>query len=146
MSLYKAFKTDESVETKGVWIEYDTQGDGKPARFKIARAGGSNRKYTAVLERKMKPVRRALATGALDDKVSERILAETYAEAVILGWENITWPDGNGAEKALSFSRENCVMVLLALPELFADLQLQANRVAPFRDALGDREADSGNS
>jgi hypothetical protein len=141
MSLYKLFKTDEASEQEGIWLEYaDEDGKGPPARIKIARAGGSNAKYMRVLERRYKPVRRQSQLGILDPKVSEEILAQVYAEAVLLGWENVTDPEG----KPLPFNVENAVKLLTDLPELFSEIQIQANRMSLFRADL--READAGNS
>lgn len=137
--LYKLFKTDDATEQEGVWVEYGTKATGEPIRIRIARAGGGNLKYTRVLERKWKPVRRQAQLGTLDPKLSERLLAEVYAESVILGWENVDDESGN----PLPFTVANATKLLTDLPELFTDLQLQANRLALFRADL--READAGN-
>ncbi len=139
MSLYKIFRTDEAAEREGVWLEYATADGKPPARIKIARAGGSNARYGRVFEAKTKPYRRQMQLGTLDDKTSERLYAELYAETVVLAWENVE--DEQGAK--LPFTRENVVKILTDLPELFADVRLQANRLAPFRAV--EREADSGN-
>ncbi|MEE8518136.1 MAG: hypothetical protein V3S98_03310, partial [Dehalococcoidia bacterium] len=79
--MYKAFKTDDLLETKGVEIDYGTH------RVTIARAGGANKKYARVLEQKTKPYRRAIATETMDDARAMELLQETYAEAIILNWE-----------------------------------------------------------
>jgi hypothetical protein len=140
MSLHQVFKTDSTAETEGVWIEEPSGDASKPARFKIARAGGSNRKYQRIWDLKTKPFRRLMDLGQLDDATSDRIYAEVYAEAVVLGWENVT----DAEEKGLPFTKDACVALLLELPELFADLRVQANRLAPFRADI--REEDRKNS
>ena len=137
--LYSAFKTNDGLETQGVWVDYATGGE-KPARFRIARAGGSNRKYGRILDAKTKPVRRLMEIGALDDVVSDRLHAEVYAESVILGWEDVT--DEQGAD--LPFTKENCVKLLLDLPDLFRDLRSMATSLALFRAEV-DREEDRKN-
>ena len=67
MSLYKLFKTDEKLETDGVWLEYGQTEEGKPIRIKIARAGGRNVAFAKALEKATRPYRKAIQTGTLDD-------------------------------------------------------------------------------
>jgi len=66
-------------------------------------------------------------------------MAEVYAETVLLGWTGVA--DENGTP--LPFTKENCVKLLTDLPDLFRDIQEQAQRVANFRAA--DLEADAKN-
>ena len=33
MSLYKLFKTNENLETDGIWLEYGQTADGKPIEY-----------------------------------------------------------------------------------------------------------------
>jgi hypothetical protein len=56
---------------------------------------------------------------------------------VVLGWENVT--DSTG--KVLPFSYENCLKVFNDLPDLFKDIQEQAQRSALFRAELLERDA-----
>jgi len=121
-SVYEAFETSKSLESDGVVVDF---GDFK---FILARAGGSNRKFNAAVERRMRPHRRALQAGTLDPEVGDRIAAECFAEAVVLGWEGVTDRQGN----PLPFTRENCVQLLLDLPDLFADLRTQATNLSNF--------------
>jgi hypothetical protein len=69
--------------------------------------------------------------GTLDDGTAERLLAETYAEAVIIGWSGVK----NAKGKPLEFDKKACIELLLDLPELFKDIQEQAGRAANFRRA-----------
>jgi hypothetical protein len=69
--------------------------------------------------------------GTLDDGTAERLLAETYAEAVIIGWKGVK----NVKGKPLEFDKKACIELLLDLPELFKDIQEQAGRAANFRRA-----------
>ena len=137
MSLYKMFKTNVDAEQEGVILDY---GD---VRFRIARAGGANADFKRIFTHKLKPYRRQISAETMDDGVANRLMAESYAEAVIIGWEgksvdedgNETWgptietPDGE-----LKFTAENCVKVLLDLPELFTDIQTMAGQAANFRE------------
>jgi len=135
-SPYAQFQTDESLETEGVVLDY---GD---YQIRIARAGGANKRFAKVLEAKQKPHRRQIQNETLDEGVARKLLAESYAEAVVLGWDNLTGPDG----KPMPYSKQNCVKLLLDLPDLFADIREQAAKVALFRreeieEAAGNSEA-----
>lgn len=131
---YELFKTDENLETRGVVLNY---GDFK---ITVARAGGANKKYQKVFEAKTRPYRRAIQAGTLDEATDKKAMAETYAEAVVLGWEGMK----DAEDKDLPFTRENVVKVFLDLPDLFADVVDQATKVSTFRvdDVL---EVDSKN-
>ncbi|PZQ46168.1 MAG: hypothetical protein DI551_05675 [Micavibrio aeruginosavorus] len=121
---YSVFGTDKSLEAeKGVKLEYDG------FSINIHRAGGGNRNYQRVLANKMRPHRRKVEQGALGEEVSRRLLAEVYAEAVVTGWDGVTDRDG----KALEFTAENCVTLLLDLPDLFDDIINSASDVRNFR-------------
>jgi hypothetical protein len=125
------FQTDAAVETAGIDLDY---GD---FAIRIARAGGGNQKYIKLLGERMKPHRRKIENGTLDNAAAERLLAEVYADSVIVGWTHVTDADG----KPMEFTRAACVKLLLDLPELFRDIQDQAGRVANFRKA--EIEADA---
>lgn len=143
MSLYELFATDPELERKGVVIDY-----GK-TRVTLARAGGANKRFQAVMQRLLKPYRRAIQAGTMDEGKAEEVLREAYVEANIVNWEELAsdgeWQQGvrlaDGQVHA--FSAENVKQVLRDLPELFSDLQEQANKVALYRRHLA--EADAGN-
>lgn len=136
MSFYDIYKTDENLEAgSGVRLDY-----GKSGSIIIHRAGGDNKKYSTVLNAKMRPFRRQLSNGTLDDKTSLKVMAEVYADSVIVGWDKVLGKDG----KALPYSRDNVVQLLTDLPELFRDIQEQATTVSNFRK--DEDEADSKNS
>ena len=65
MSLYKLFKTNENLETDGIWLEYGQTADGKPIRIKIARAGGHNVAFSKALEKATRPYKKAIQTGKI---------------------------------------------------------------------------------
>jgi len=133
MSFYETFSTNENLEAgEGVDLDY-----GKSGVITIHRAGGENKKFARVLNAKMKPYRRQLQNGTMDDAVAEKLMAETYAEAVIIGWKGVKGRDG----KDMPFTKENVVKLLTDLPELFKDIQDQANTVANFRKEEIEAEA-----
>ncbi len=130
-SIYKLFGTDPDLERNGFALEY---GD---ATFIIARAGGANKKFTTAVERKMRPYRSAIQSGTMDTDTATKLLAECYADAVILAWDGVS--DANG--DALDFTKENIVKVLLDLPDLFNDIQEQSQRVANYIEAGAEEDA-----
>jgi hypothetical protein len=135
MSIYDKFSTDQNLESgDGVTIDY---GDFK---ITIHRAGGANKAYLKTLNEKIKPYRRMMEAGNMNEDVSRKMLVETYAETIIKGWEGITDEKG----KKLAFTKENVIKVMTDLPELFNMIVAEADRVANFKkEAL---EADAKNS
>lgn len=144
MSLYKTFGTSADLEQSGIWLQYGyadvPEGEpARPIRIRISRAGGNNTKFARIMEAKTRPYRRSIQTETLDNKIAESLFREVYAEAVILGWENVQDADG----KDLPFTRENVIKVLTDLPDLYQDIREAAAKATLFRDA--ELETDSGN-
>lgn len=152
MGLKSQFYTDVLLETKGVVIDY-----GKD-RIRIARAGGSNKRYEKLLERKTRHIRRALGVpGAVSNDESNAIMREVFAETVVLGWEvnkgTETVPKwekgidpvdaGEAVGKLLPVTVENIVKVFLYIPDLLIDLQQQALLGKLFNQEID--EASAGN-
>lgn len=130
--LYKAFQTDKDIEKQGIVIEYPG------VRIKTARAGGANANFAKVLDRLTKPYKRAIATESLDPETSAKIMREAYAQAVVMDWET-QLEDGSWINKVMAsdgelveVSIDNIVKVFEDLPDLFRDLQEQANKQALF--------------
>ena len=133
-SIFDVWGTDAVMETAGVWIDYGSSG-----KFLIARSGGANTKFAKVLEFKMRPYRRQMDQGKLDNEIANKVLMETFIEACLLGWENLTYQD----DKAIKFSKENAIRLFTDLPDLFNDLREQSAKMATFQQE--EVEADSGN-
>jgi hypothetical protein len=143
MSLSSIFKTDEKLETIGVAVDYGT------TRVTIARAGGANKAYVKALDKKTRPIRRAIMADALDNEQGNAILMEVYSETVILDWETkigeewrhgidpedagLTKVEDLKAENLLAVNSDNVLRALKNLPNLWIDLQSQASGIALFR-------------
>lgn len=147
MGMYDTFETDQSLEANGVWLDY---GD---FRILLASAGQGNKNYVRYAEKKLKPVRRALESGALSNERSQALMADIYSKTIILAWETMRGEDDkakmtSGIEskdgKLLPFNEANVEATLLALPRLFMDLQEQAASLANFRK--GELEEEGKNS
>lgn len=140
MSMYSQFATDKTLEKTGVWLDY---GD---FRILVARAGGSNTKYEKVLEAASRPHRRGLATGTISLKVLRGVLISVYAKAVVLDWNvkvDGNWVQGihRPDESVGEFSEAAVVEAFTALPDLFSDVQSQAEQVSIFRPELLEEDA-----
>jgi hypothetical protein len=140
VNLFTQFKTDPKREVEGVLVEYGVnKRTGKPVCFRVARAGGENKRYQRVLERKLKPYRRQVQTETIDPELAQRLVREAVCETVIIGWEEVD--DEN--DQPLSYTVSGCIALMEKLPDLFADLQETAGRAAVYRaDIL---EADAKN-
>jgi len=141
-SMYDIFQTDENLETGGIWLDY---GD---FRILIASAGQGNKKYIRIAERALKPIRRAMQAGAVSNERSMVIMSEVYAKSIILNWQvkvDGEWKVGiDGPEgELLPFNEEEVIKTFGALPNLFLDVQEQAQSTANFRKL--EQETDTKN-
>lgn len=134
-SLFELFETDEDLEVTGVQLDYDG------TYITIARAGGANTKFEKVFAEIARKHKFKISNDLMTSDEQLRIMAEVYADTVVLGWGSdefgkgkIKGPDG----KPLEFTRDNVVAVLThpKLRGLFADLREQAGKVAIFRKSL----------
>jgi len=153
--LYQLFEMDKDLEREGISVNYGS------VKFQIARAGGRNKAFKDTFSAKTKKHRTQIDNETMSDEMADRIMAESYAEAVILGWwsrkeddagdpildakGDEKWVDTieNKAGKNVKYSQEECVKLLLDLPDLFSSLQSYAAKSANYRKELD--EADEGN-
>lgn len=129
-SPYAMYSSDKNLEAKGIWLDFGA------FRIRVARAGGSNQKFKIALEQKLRPHQLQIKAGTMDNDLALRLLAEAYAEAIVLDWENVT----DAAGKPMAFTEENVVKLFTDLPELFNEVQEQAGKLSNFR-ALEQEEA-----
>ena len=143
MSLYSNYIADETLEKKGVVVDY-----GK-FRVKLARAGGFNKKYQRCLDAKAKPHKRAIQTDTMPEDQMSDILAEVYSEVVILDWQVkkadkwVTGLDIDKDGKIQTFNKKNVLELLKRAPDLFRMIREDASSIAIFRQM--EKEEDSKN-
>lgn len=126
MSLYSLFETDESAELDGFeLVLFDEEVE---IKFTLARAGGSNRKFSNRLQALLRPYDRAIKAGTMSEEKAASIMAQTMAETVLLGWENVFDRDG----EKLAFSVAAAKQLLLDLPELRTVILEEAQNAANF--------------
>lgn len=135
-SAYELFETDEKLEQEGIWADYGE------FRVKLAHAGGTNKKFSNLLNAKMKPYERLLAAGTMDEEVAAQIMREVYAKTIILAFEvkkvnqnDVTYVPGvpSKSGEVFPFCEEQVIRICKELPKLFTDLQRTANDFANYR-------------
>ncbi len=144
MSIESLYGNDADKEVGGVWMEYKG-GIGLLMR----RAGGLNTSYEKVLNRKVAPHRRKLKQDEeLPDDLSDRLLAETYAETIVLDWRTKN-EDGTVVPTVAfkgsdhKFDKATCAALLQALPDFFNAVRADANTRALYTAEA--KEADAKN-
>lgn len=150
---FTMFKTDSKLENEtGVIIDYGDFG------FQIKRAGGANKAFGTMLDKRLEPYQRQMAAKIMDEGVATQIMIKTYVDTIIMAPliadENGTIVDLNGKKwkrgllsedgTELEGTKEEMVAFFTALPEQFRDIQGQASSIALFRSA--QLEADVKNS
>jgi hypothetical protein len=153
--LYKMFEMDKDLEREGISVNYGS------VKFQIARAGGRNKAFKDTFSAKAKKHRTQIDNETMSDDMADRIMAESYAEAVVLGWwTRVEDKDGdpildakgeekwvdtveNKKGKNVKYSIEECVKLFLDLPDLFQSLQSYAVKAGNYRKELD--EEDEGN-
>ena len=137
MNLYEVYKTDTTKEREN-GIRVDLPGD---AAIWLRRAGGANSHFDRAMDAVMKPYRRQLQMGTLDDGKAEELMATVYARSVVIDWEGVTDEQGN----KLDCTEENIVKVFTDLPDLFEDVKAQAGNMANFRrEEVEEAKGNSG--
>ena len=136
-SLYSQFKTDQNLETAGIVLNYGQNAKGENIDIRIARAGGSNSKFSKVAEQVLKPFRRQISNESMDPAKLDELFRVIYARSVVLGWTGVEDEDGN----PLPFNEANVVKLFNDLPDLFADVRAQAEKQALFRKIGLEEEA-----
>lgn len=129
MSLYAQFGTDTKLEVEGTDITFAANDDGSIPTFRVARMGGSNKKYLSVLTRKTRPVQTAIRNGTLADEQAKRISLEVFVETVLLGWSNIYDRNGN----SIAFTQSNAIQLFNELPDLYDEVVRQASSLTTFQ-------------
>ena len=62
-----------------------------------------------------------------------RLLAELYADHVVIAWKGVLDPEDSERKKLLSFNRENVIRMLVELPVVFDDVAQYAVDFETFR-------------
>jgi len=130
-SVLAAFTTDKATETKGKWIPVG------PAKFLVARAGGSNTKFQKAIETAMRPYQRLIQMEQLSETEATKLTVKPFVETVLLGWENVRpatqdedqeWVAG----EPIPYSQEKAIEILTQFPDLFRHLLTESTKLGNF--------------
>jgi len=99
------YKIDEAKEEEGVWEDI-----GENSRVKVARM--SSKKYTEELDRILKPHRRSLRRGTLNESIIETAMIRAMSKHILLDWEGLTIKG-----QPIEYTPGNCHKVLTEFPE-----------------------------
>ena len=139
MSLRKTFKTDQTAETEGVWLDVAINDhNGKPIRIRIARMSPSNKRYTKALQAATRPHQSAIRNEALDEALARNMLQEVFADTILLDWDNLPKSELTGDEadtELLPCNKENALALFAELPDLYDDWESRAMKSSAFREA-----------
>lgn len=123
----ESYITDKQIEASiGVWLP-PFPGD---RRIKVLRAGGSNKRFSRAFQTAIKPHRRAMERGTMDQDVSDAIMRDVYAKHVVVDWKNINDAEGNPAP----CTPENVAAFFDAFPEIFSEVIAYAGEMATFSE------------
>ena len=78
--LYQTFEMDSDLEREGITVNFGS------VKFTIARAGGRNKAFKDTFQTRVKKHRTQIDNLTMSDDMADQIMAESYAESVILGW------------------------------------------------------------
>jgi len=107
--MVKLTKTDRTLELEGAEMEYDDK-FGNIYHLKVARST-NNPHYETSLTKYMKPYRKAMKAGKdMTPEQAKNITIKTYAESILLGWDESEIEDDDG--KPFQYSTENAIELL----------------------------------
>lgn len=142
MGSYDSFKTDADHERDGVVFDYGQ------FRYRLARAGGANKKFAKTMERLSRPYRRQIERGAMDEEAARRLLRQVYIQSVILSWELLIdgeWKEGvetADGEVVLGKPSADVLDTLFQdIPELFTQIQEDSGDVRVYLENLAESDA-----
>lgn len=120
------YLTDETLESEvGIWLKFP---GGR--RFRVLRAGGSNKKFLRALNAAIRPHKRAMDRGTMDVETSDEIMRSIYAKHVVVDWDGIKDEKG----KKVPCTPENVAEFFKVFPNLFSDLTTLATDMAQFSE------------
>lgn len=139
MSLRDKLKTSPKAEMEGIFLDLGE------ARIRLARAGGSNKKYAAALTKMYKLNQKAFEHDMISDARATELLLDVFVTTVVLGWETLDPKTGefvDGVEgpdgKIVSATPENIKSILKDLPDLFTEIREVASNSQWYREKAAE--------
>lgn len=143
-ALFDTYATDSDMEVSGKWVYptgEPTDDNPRPPAFKIARAGGANKKYVRAQAVHMKPYTaifrgtNAMTPEKLD--IVNDVAKKCFFDAILIDWKNVQNKEG----EFVPFNRENAEDLMKQLPALFEFLLGEAQAIGTFNPASVEDEA-----
>lgn len=123
------FKTDQALETGGVWFDISDK-----VSFLIRRFGGLNsQRVKQAMALEYKPFARQVEMGTMSSDQERRILVKVFVDASLVDWKGVEI-DG----KEAVFSKELAVNLFMGLPELFDSLIKHSQSADSYKENLGN--------
>ena len=123
-NIFEIFATDKKAELDGKWHRIGN------SEFLLARAGGSNTKFTAAYSSSSRPYERQQRMGTLSEETARAILIEPFVKHCLLDWRTRTINKETGEEhiearhivgkdgKPIMFSNATAAKLLNEIPDL----------------------------
>jgi hypothetical protein len=144
MALRDKYRVDVVSASEGVWFDQIANSDGSVPRFKLARVGRQNKRYTAALRKLVgkHEVDGVLDTDTFSENEAEQGMLVAFLDTVLVGWENFQ-PEDDG--KNIPFSKEAAATIFGSEEwyDLYFHLSQLARKASAFRAAK--RETDLKN-
>lgn len=131
-SVFDIFETDRSAEEDGKWFDiFGDRGDGeiKIRGFSSKTSVNCRRRLEAKYRKHMK------ADGSYATDVTQAMIEEQLAEAIIVDWRGRSWKT---AEGPLKFSSDAALLILKRAPHLRNKISVLAGDLDAFRTADQD--------
>ena len=122
------YKTDAALENDGVLVAFDD------AKLRIASFGTKQHKQAVAKFRQKYSAQLAIKRTA--DEANEQVTIEVMAEAILVGWENVTEGD-----EPLPYTRDNAIK-LLSIRTFRDFVAMQATDIQNFR-AVTDEQKEA---
>lgn len=143
MSLKNKYKSDSSLAREGVWIDLVPNSDGTVPGFKLARVSKQNKRYGQVLSKYSEQYAQedgSLNAQDIGNENAEKMLLDTFLEAVLLDWRNFQ-PEDDGVALPYSIEAARAILGDEDWYDLYAELNTQAHKVANFRQKAQEAQA-----
>lgn len=138
MNFLSRYTTDKSAEEDGQWVDY---GDGLEVKLRRLNSVKS-REVRRKLE---KPYAKQFRGQDMPDSISEMILNNQLAKAIVVDWKGV--PNPEDAEKPLPCTEENVLRMVQDYPDFREDILAAAMERATFqKEELAAAEKNSKSS
>lgn len=137
--LHAKFKTDRVKEVEGVAIEFSDapNDDGSIPTFTISRMGKTNRAYSKALEQATRPYRRQIELKIFKEETAESVFMGVFVDTILTGWQHVR----NERDEPIPYNKQNAIMLMSELPDVYERLQEEAKLASNFREAELEEEA-----